>query len=150
MPIEIRILNRGDEPVLAAVADGVFDNDVDERIAREFLSDARHHIAVAIDDGLVVGFASAVDYIHPDKPPELWINEVAVSPKHRARGLAKRLLSALFEAGRNAECAEAWVLTDRANVPAMRLYTSLGGKGSDQVMFTFKLTEGGLPEHENL
>jgi ribosomal protein S18 acetylase RimI-like enzyme len=141
MAIEIILLRRGDEAVLAAVADGVFDNDVDEQAAREFLSDERHHIAVAVENGLVVGFASAVHYIHPDKRPELWINEVAVSPQHRDHGLGKRLLSVLFEAGRRAGCAEAWVLTDRANIPAMGLYSSLGGKDSDQVMFTFRLTE---------
>ena len=141
MSIELKLLHQGDEAVLAAVAAGVFDNDVDEHFAREFLSDARHHLAVAVEDGLVVGFASAVHYIHPDKRPELWINEVAVSPKHQGRGLGKGLLSALFEAGRQAGCAEAWVLTDRANLPAMRLYSSLGGKDSDQVMFTFKLND---------
>jgi 2-phosphosulfolactate phosphatase len=142
MAIEIRLLQQGDEAVLTAVTAGVFDNDVDERFVAQFLSDARHHIAVAIEDGLVVGFASAVHYIHPDKQPELWINEVAVSPKHRGRGLGKGLLSALFKAGQQYECAEAWVLTDRANIPAMRLYSSLGGTDSDQVMFTFKLTGG--------
>jgi ribosomal protein S18 acetylase RimI-like enzyme len=140
--IEVRLLRRGDESVLAAVAAGVFDNDIDKCAVEEFLGDARHHIAVGIDAGLVVGFASAVHYIHPDKPPELWINEVAVAPKHQGRGLGKELLSTLFEAGRQAGCAEAWVLTDRANIPAMRLYSSLGGKDSDQVMFSFRLAAG--------
>jgi hypothetical protein len=34
----------------------------------------------------VVGFASAVHYVHPDKAPELWINEVGVAePGDRIR-----------------------------------------------------------------
>jgi GNAT superfamily N-acetyltransferase len=85
----------------------------------------------------MVGFASAVDYIHPDKSQDLWINEVSVS--HRKRGLAKQILGALLEVGRQLGCREAWVLTDRPNSAAMRLYESLGGKGTDHVMFTFKL-----------
>jgi ribosomal protein S18 acetylase RimI-like enzyme len=145
MSVEIRLLRPGDEAVLAAVAAGVFDNDIDKRAVEEFLSDSRHHIAVATEEGLVVGFASGVHYIHPDKPPELWISEVAVAPKHQGQGLGKALLSMLFEAGRHAGCAEAWVLTDRANVPAMRLYSSLGGKDSDQVMFSFSLTASEFP-----
>jgi hypothetical protein len=38
-------------------------------------------------------------------------------------------------------CREAWVLTDRSNHAAMRMYTSTGGEeaAGDQVMFTFFL-----------
>jgi ribosomal protein S18 acetylase RimI-like enzyme len=133
MAIEIRILRSGDEPVLMNVADEVFDNPIDPNFTKEFLADPRHHLAVAIDAGLVVAFASALHYIHPDKPPELWINEVAVAPTHRRRGLGKAVLSALFEVGRTHHCTEAWVLTDRTNIAAMALYSSVGGtEGADR------------------
>ena len=132
MPIETRILLSGDEPVLMNVAAEVFDNPIDPDLTKEFLADPRHHLAVAIDDGLVVAFASAVHYIHPDKPPQLWINEVAVAPTHRRRGLGKSVLQALFEVGRAHRCTEAWVLTDRLNTAAMALYSSVGGtEGAD-------------------
>jgi hypothetical protein len=58
MDIEIKVLRQGDEGILMNVAAGVFDNPIDAELTREFLEDPRHHIAVAIDDGLVVGFAS--------------------------------------------------------------------------------------------
>ena len=82
-------------------------------LVREFLEDRRHHLAVAVDQGHVVGFASAVHYIHPDKDAELWINEVGVAPGHRRGGLGKELLRALFRLGRDLGCREAWVLTER-------------------------------------
>jgi ribosomal protein S18 acetylase RimI-like enzyme len=133
MTIEIKILQRGDDHILGNVAAGVFDKPVNAEFAREFLEDARHHIAVAIDNGLVVGFASGVHYIHPDKPPELWINEVGLAPTHRRRGLGKSVLKALLEVGRAHNCAVAWVLTDRKNVAAMALYASAGGtEGADE------------------
>ena len=128
----IRLLNAGDADVLSHVAPGVFDNDVGPELAREFLSDPRHHIAVAIEDGLVVGFASAVHYVHPDKPAELWINEVAVIEAHRSRGLAKQMLAALFNRGRALGCKTAWVLTDTDNIPARALYASAGGRELSQ------------------
>jgi aminoglycoside 6'-N-acetyltransferase I len=140
--MEIRILQRGDEGVLASVAPDVFDDPVDARAAAEFLADPRHHLAVAVEDGVVVGFTSAVHYAHPDKPrPELWINEVGVAPAARGRGVAKALLAAVLEVGRGLGCSEAWVLTDRANAPAMRLYASFSGlePPEDAVMFTFRL-----------
>ena len=46
------------------VAPGVFDNAIDPRWTAEFLSDPQHHFAVAIDEGRVVGTASAVHYVH--------------------------------------------------------------------------------------
>lgn len=127
MAAEIRILQGGDEHVLFNVAPEVFDNPIDPELTREFLADPRHHIAVAIDDGLVVGFASSLHYVHPDKPPELWINEVGVAPSHQRQGLGQAVLKAMFEVARSHRCTHAWVLTDRGNLAANRLYTSLGG-----------------------
>jgi len=141
--IEVRVLHSGDEPLLMRVAPGVFDNGVDADSSAKFLRDPRHHLAVAVEQGVVVGFCSAVDYIHPDKPPELWINEVGVAPSHRNRGVGRRLLRALLEVARNAGCRHAWVLTDRSNSAAMRLYASAGGNEAheDTVMFSFVLDE---------
>jgi aminoglycoside 6'-N-acetyltransferase I len=142
MSIEIRLLRRGDEPQLGRVAPGVFDDPIDAAASTEFLADERHHLAVAIDGGFVVGFVSALRYVHPDKAcPELWINEVGVAPTHRRRGVGKAMLSALLAMAREARCSEAWVLTDRSNPAAMRLYASLGGTEApqDAVMYTFRL-----------
>ena len=141
MTIEYRMLHAGDASVLDRVAEDVFDGPIQPTLAREFLGDARHHLAVAVDDGLVVGFASGVHYVHPDKPAELWINEVGIAPTHQQRGLAKALLHTLFSAGRELGCTQGWVLTDRDNAAAMRLYASAGGDpGShEHVMFEFQL-----------
>ena len=94
----------------------------------------------------MVGFASGVHYIHPDKPPELWVNEVGVAPNHRQIGLGARLLRALLEVGRKRGCREAWVLTERSNAPAIKLYQSLGGVAGPNalVMFTFPLDSKNL------
>jgi len=139
MEIEIRILGAGDADVLARLAPDVFDHGIDPRWSAEFLADPRHHLAVAVDAGTVVGMASAVHYVHPDKRPELWINEVGVAATHRERGIGRRLLQALFVRARALGCAEAWVLTDDENTAARRLYAAAGGAESPQVMVTFTL-----------
>jgi ribosomal protein S18 acetylase RimI-like enzyme len=149
MAIEIKVLQPGDDSILMNVAPEVFDNPINPELTREFLEDPRHHIAVAIDSGVVVGFASGVHYVHPDKRPELWINEVALAPTHRRRGLGKALLQALFDVGRVHHCTVAWVLTDRGNTAAMSLYSSLGGtEGADDsgtsdstLGYTFNLSD---------
>ncbi len=139
MDIEIRLLRAADMAVLDKVADGVFDAPVQERLAREFLADARHHLAVAIDDGVVVGMASAVDYVHPDKEPQLWINEIGVAPTHQRRGIGRRLLDALLEHGRALGCTEAWLGTEEDNLAARRLYESAGGKAEPFVLYSFPI-----------
>ena len=136
---EIRLLGSADASVLNNVASGVFDNAIDTRWTSEFLADPRHHIAVALQGEQVVGMASAVHYVHPDKPPELWVNEVGVAPSCQGMGIGKRLLAALFAHGKSLGCAEAWVGTEESNVAARRLYAAAGGKEEMMVYVTFKL-----------
>src|SRR5258707_2784443 len=138
----IRLLGPGDAAVLSDVAENVFDNEIDARWTAEFLSDPRHHMVVAMLDERVIGMASAVHYVHPDKPPELWVNEVGVAPPYWRRGIGRRLLEALFERGRALGCREAWVGTDQSNTPARRLYAAVGGEEAPEpfVMVSFRLT----------
>jgi ribosomal protein S18 acetylase RimI-like enzyme len=140
--LEIKLLTSADSHYLDSIADDVFDDPIVEASAREFLNDPRHRLVVALDHNVVVGFVSAVIYLHPDKPtPELWINEVGVTPTHQRQGIGKRLLRATLENARQSGCTEAWVLTERENKAAMTLYKSAGGDETlpDPTMFTFKL-----------
>ena len=135
----IRMLNADEAALLSRVAPGIFDNAIDPRWSAEFLADDRHHMAVALDDGQVVGMASAVHYVHPDKPPELWINEVGVAPSHQQQGIGQQLLRALFERGRELGCTEAWLGTEVDNKAARRLYAAVGGSEQRMVYVTFDL-----------
>ena len=147
MTAEIRLLGPSDAACLARVADGVFDGPIDPRWAGRFLADPHHHIVVALDGGVMVGFVSAVDYVHPDKPPALWINEVGVAPSHQRRGIGRRLLTAMLAHGRTLGCTEAWLGTEEDNAAARRLYEGVGGEAGTIVMYTFRLVdEGAGPE----
>jgi len=141
MSHSIHVLAPGDAAVLGRVAPEVFDEEVDPAYTEEFLADPRHHLVVAVDEGIVVGFASGVHYIHPDKQPELFVNEVGVAPTHHRRGIASELLHALFAQGRAVGCREAWVGTDVSNTSARGLYASAGGGEAPEpfVMFSFDL-----------
>ncbi len=142
MSIEIKILSENEESILNHIAPDVFDDPLDGARTREFLKDPRHHLVVAIDQAQVVGFISAVHYVHPDKPnPELWINEVGVAPTHHGQGIGKAMMKSLLNLARELNCSEAWVLTERTNLPAMKLYASTGGQEApiNAVMFNFFL-----------
>ena len=139
--ISVRILGPDDSAVLGQVAAGVFDNAIDPRWSREFFADPRHHLAVALSGSTVVGMASAVHYVHPDKPPELWINEVGVASSFRGQGIGRRLMEAMLAHGSALGCREAWVAADQSNMPARRLYTAVGGTESTEpaVIISFDL-----------
>ena len=139
---DVRLLTAADRSLLEKVAEGVFDDPLDQALTAEFLADPRHHLCVAVEAGAVVGFASAVHYVHPDKPAELWINEVGVAPEFQRQGLAKAILAKLLSHARSLGCTEAWVLTDESNVAARALYGSVGGdEQPGQLMVNIDLAE---------
>ena len=141
MSTEVRVLEPHEAAVLDRVERGVFDGGVDPLLTAEFFADPRHHLAVAIENGVVVGMASAVHYVHPDKPPQLFINEVGVAPSHQGRGFGRQLVEVLVRLATELQCTEAWVLTDSSNVVAQRLYEGAGGETPpDQcIMYTIRI-----------
>lgn len=143
MTTEIRILRPEEARVLECVAPDIFDHPVDPKHRADFLADPRHHLAVALDGDTVVGMASAVDYVHPDKPVELWINEVGVAPEYRRAGIGRRLLQALFDLARELGCREAWVATEPDNEAARGLYAAVGGDSEPSIIYTFELPKAG-------
>lgn len=148
MSIEVRLLASHEAAVLGRRARGVFDNEVDPLLSAEFFADPRHHLAVAIEDGVVVGMASAVHYVHPDKPAQLFINEVGVAPSHQGRGFGRQLVDVLVRLATDLRCTEAWVLTDRTNVVAQRLYEGAGGeRPPDQcIMYTIRIVPAAVAD----
>ena len=87
--------------------------------------------------------ASPVVHRHPDKPTELYIDEVGVAAGYRRRGIARRMLAAMLAHGKAIGCEEAWVGTEPDNLPAKALYERQRRGGDDAaeqfVMHVFRL-----------
>lgn len=146
MALTYRILHRDEEHALDRVHPDVFDGPIQPGPFREFLEDPRHHLAIATEDSeTVVGMASAVHFVHPDKPPQLFINEVGVAGPYRNRGVGSRLLRELLDRGRQLGCTISWVATESENEAARALYRKVGGLEAPEsvVMYTFDLQEAG-------
>lgn len=140
MSVEIRLLRTADADVLNRVAEDVFDGPVVPALASEFLADPRHHLLVALVDGIVVGMVTAVDYVHPDKARQLWINELGVATAYRRRGIARQLLRAMLRHGRMLGCTEAWLGTEHDNYAARGLYEDAGSTAEPFVLYSWDLT----------
>ncbi len=79
------------------------------------------HNVVLERDGEVWGYA-CVWFVYE----ELRINNIAILPSHRDRGLGSRLLRWLLDAGRRRGCRRATLEVRPSNVPALRLYRRHG------------------------
>ncbi len=125
--LSIRIVQQDNASLLDQVDDEVFDHAVQPALLEAFLASQSHAMVVAVLDDRVVGMATGVSYVHPDKPLAMFINEVGVSPRMQGKGIGKRLVTALLDEARRRGCSEAWVATEVGNRPARALYESLGG-----------------------
>jgi aminoglycoside 6'-N-acetyltransferase I len=119
----------------------VFDATVDPARLAAYLGEPGHLMIAALHDGLVIGQVAAVIHRHPDKPTELYVDEVGVTPAFQRQGIARAMLDAVFVLGRKLGCEEAWVGTEVDNVPARRLYEERGADGEPFVMYVYDLSE---------
>ncbi|MBI1385284.1 MAG: GNAT family N-acetyltransferase [Rhizobiales bacterium] len=125
MTVRILRLDEGNAGCLDRLDPDVFDGPIDPVELARFLADPRHLMVVAIADGLVVGMASAFEYFHPDKRPQMFINEVGVSSAFQRKGIGRRLTGALVEIARERGCAYAWLGTEVDNAAAQACFAAV-------------------------
>jgi aminoglycoside 6'-N-acetyltransferase I len=145
--VAIEFVTHANARLLDRVDDDVFDHAIQPALLDAFLANPANHLVVAIVDGEVIGMASGIAYVHPDKPLQLFVNEVGVSSRFHRRGIGTRLVNALLERGKKLGCQEAWVATEIDNDAARALYGSLGFREDDDpaVVYVRSLTDSGKP-----
>lgn len=129
--MNVRRLGRGDEAVVAALAD---------RTPRaDLLCEERTFFLVAFEDDRPVGFVLAYELLRRHKAAkQLLVYEIEVEPSHRGRGVGRTLMGELERIARERGIAEGWVLTDRDNAPAMAFYEAVGGmRPHEEIMWEF-------------
>lgn len=131
------------EPHHAALFDtvheDVFDGPVIPEHLASFLADPKQHIIVAIDAGQMCGICSGMHHHHPDKAPDMWINELSVATPWRRRGIATQMIGALRDLGAALGCREVWVVADPTDM-AEGFYTSLGWSREGERLAMFSTT----------
>ena len=148
MNIDIRRLDPDSAGLLQRIAPDVFDYQIDPAQLQAFLDDDRHIMVIAVDDDTVVGMASAVEYFHPDKDPQMWINEVGVASTHRKQGIGRRLVVALLEVAQERGCESAWLGTDVDNEAAQACFGSVHDGERPQAFLLYEWDLEGLSQSE--
>lgn len=122
-------------------ASDLFDLPADAEHARRFLEAPDHVLLLAYVDDEPVGFVSGVETQHPDKGPEMFLDELTVAGPHRRHGIGKALVTALRDLAVERGCIAMWVLTDHDNEAARATYESAGSNaGTSHVMYDWPLT----------
>jgi len=136
--VEIVELTSETSQLLNNIAPDVFDEDVRSDYLEAFLTCPRHKMLLAVTDGRVVGMASSVEYFHPDKPPQMWINEVGTASTHRRQGIGRRLTQALVEDAQARGCVYAWLGTDEDNSVAQACFDTVPEGEPKQAFFLYE------------
>ena len=136
--------------VLAPIptASGVEFTTVDERLTKTFPLDDLDAADrpwskawVVLKNGTVRAFA-AVGYQAWNSRLVLW--HLYVDTPHRGQGLAKRLVEAVVDYGRQIGAAHVWLETSNQNVPGMEAYRAMGFEmtGFDLTLYDGTPAEG--------
>lgn len=118
----IIVASASDIDLFDQVAPGVFDAPIDPTRLRAYFDEPSHFIVLALLDELVVGQTAAVVHRHPDKPTELYLDEVGVGDHFLRQGIAGKMVERALEEGRARGCQECWLGTEVSNVAARALY----------------------------
>jgi aminoglycoside 6'-N-acetyltransferase I len=125
MAIALRRMAAGDAAAFETIAPDVFDEPIDPERLAVYLAEPSHLMVLAFDGDTVVGQCAGVIHRHPDKPTELYVDEVGTASTHLRQGIARKMLAELFAWGRELGCTEAWLGTERDNHAANALYRGL-------------------------
>src|SRR5258708_7710392 len=118
--MEIRVLEPGDETLLAAAVELADEGPLTGERATAHLADP------ALENGAVVGFVYGY-VLRRFERVSFFIYSVDVVEAHRRRGAAKAMIAALDDLGRSGRWDEMFVLTNASNAAAMALYAGAGG-----------------------
>ena len=99
----------------------------DEAAIELFLRDPSCYLLLALEGERVVGTLNGYALRRPyRREPQFFLYEIDVDAEWRGKGIGTALVDAFVHEARNAGAFEVWVLTDRRNTAAMKIYERSG------------------------
>lgn len=146
MTVRIQRVTDRDLGLFEILAPEVFDEAIQPERLAAYLAQETNIMLLAVErqtDGsdLTVGQCAAVLHLHPDKPTELYVDELGTASTHRRQGIGRRLMHEILAWGEELGCVEGWLGTELDNKPARALYEDLFDPGEEIVMYDFDIDE---------
>ncbi len=139
MTLSIHRITAANMGLLANIAPDVFDHEIQPGLLAAYVSDRRHALFVAMENGVVVSHIRGNVHLQPDRAPDLYIDNLGTDPAHQRRGIASKLVRTLLDWGKAQGCNHAWVATEIANDGARGFYASQDFTLDEIAMFAREL-----------
>ena len=102
---------------------------VNEENARQFLLNPMNWLFACIQDKQIIGFAKGYELNRLDKRSNMmYIHEVGVLPQYHRQGIAFEIFAAIKTMCKINGICKFFLMTQKANIAACRLYEKVGGK----------------------
>lgn len=138
--MKVKRLQPGEEDLVADVMQTFFLENNHGEYTASFLRNPLNYLLVAVWDGIFVGVLIGYELQRPETPhPKFFVYEMEVLEAQRGRGIGKALINHFKEICKERNGSEIFLMTNRSNIAAMRLYMSTGGvqEGEDNVLFVY-------------
>ena len=138
MNVQIRRLERHEAGLAEEVVRGFKGSSRSPGSLQGFLGNPANYLLVAEAEGEVGGFLMAYRLERADREAsQMFVYEIGVAAPWRGQGLATALVEGITALARAEGMFEAFVLTNRDNEPARRLYARMGGIVEDDSAMLF-------------
>ena len=126
---EYRKLNISDLELVLEMNKNFRDGFIFKENARQFLLDPKNWIFACIEDKKIIGFAYGYELNRLDnKGNMLYIHEVGVHPEYQRQGIGFQILTSLKEICKLTDICRFFLITQKHNIAACKLYEKTGGK----------------------
>ncbi|HZX73938.1 MAG TPA: GNAT family N-acetyltransferase [Cyclobacteriaceae bacterium] len=108
----------------------------------KLVSDDRSYLMVAINDGIIAGYALAYRFPSLSGAENLaYLYDIEVLHMHRRKGVGRLLIDALLANLKTDRVSELWLGTATDNTAAQALFSNTGAEKSDEVFndYTYNL-----------
>ncbi len=111
---------------------------VDESKLDKFLSNENNIALIEVIDDKVVALVWGYVLERMDAEPMMFIYSVDVIKEYRRRGIARKLVGAFIDESNKRGFRNSFLITEKGNVPANKLYQSLKGKEQEEhILYMF-------------
>lgn len=135
--IEYHLITADNASLLDHIETGVYEAPIKADFLAASLANPHQILVVAVANDVVVGKAQAYVFYFPEKPAEIYIEEIDVAKKWRRQGVASALMNAVGAEGKKHGIVEYWLVTEKDNDGARALYERTTHKEQKSVWYEF-------------
>lgn len=135
--IEYNLITADNAALLDHIEKGVYEAPIKADFLAASLANPHQILIVAVVGGAVVGKAQAYIFYFPEKPAEIYIEEIDVAKKWRRQGVATGLMEAVGAEGKKRGIAEYWLITEKDNKGARALYERTAHREQKSIWYEF-------------